>query len=149
MPNKRSLTDFEELYIHVQRKVSAQWHKRLDPLVSGSQSLILRILDVNGPQKVSSIAERLGITPGAVTSLSDKLIAGGYAIRNRDHTDRRVVQLEITDQGRELLLKYQAELGRTIEQFFVGLSEEDIHHLVRIYQQVLKNIDQRREENKE
>ncbi|RNB74258.1 MFS transporter [Brevibacillus invocatus] len=44
-----------------------------------SQALILRILHAHGPQKVSAIAERLDITPGAVTSLADKLIAGGYA----------------------------------------------------------------------
>lgn len=148
MPITSSLTELEELYLQVQRKVSAEWHKRLDPLVSGSQSLILRSLDVNGPEKVSSLAERLGITPGAVTSLSDKLIAGGYAVRNRDTVDRRVVHLEITDQGREILLKYRAELKNTVEDIFVGLSEADIDHLLRIYRQVLTNMNHRREENK-
>ena len=146
MPNKQGLTELEELYIQVQRKVSTQWHKRLDSLVSGSQALILRILDRNGPQKVSTIAERLDITPGAVTSLSDKLIACGYANRNRDTADRRVVHLEITDQGREILAKYREVLKSTVESIFVGLSDGDIAHLTRIYQQVLANIEQPREE---
>lgn len=146
MSDPGRLTDFEDLYIQLQRRVSSEWHKRLDTLVSGSQALILRILHAHGPQKVSAIAERLDITPGAVTSLADKLIACGYADRKRDTIDRRVVYLEITDQGHEILLKYRVELKRTVEDFFVGLSDEDLQHLTRIYTQVLKNIEQRRGE---
>ncbi|OUQ84989.1 transcriptional regulator, partial [Brevibacillus brevis] len=37
----------------------------------------------------------------------------------------------------------------TIEQFFAGVSDEDKQHLVRIYHQVLKNIEQQREENQD
>ncbi|ATF11279.1 MarR family transcriptional regulator [Brevibacillus sp. HB1.4B] len=144
-----SQVNFEELYIQLQRKVSAESHKRLDPLVSGSQAMLLRILDMNGPQKASSIAERMNITPGAVTSLADKLIACGYATRNRDNTDRRVVQLDITDQGKEILQQYKAVVRNTIEQFFAGVSDEDKQHLVRIYRQVLKNIEQQREEHQD
>ncbi|MCM3082088.1 MULTISPECIES: MarR family transcriptional regulator [Brevibacillus] len=146
MSNPGKLTELEDLYIQIQRRVSAEWHKRLDTLISGSQALILRILHAHGPQKVSAIAERLDITPGAVTSLADKLIACGYADRKRDTADRRVVYLEITDQGHEILLKYRAELKRTVEEFFVGLSDEDLQHLTRIYTQLLKNIEQRRGE---
>ncbi|WP_244297300.1 MarR family winged helix-turn-helix transcriptional regulator [Brevibacillus antibioticus] len=145
----QSQVNFEELYIQLQRKVSAESHKRLDPLVSGSQAMLLRILDMNGPQKASSIAERMNITPGAVTGLADKLIACGYATRNRDCTDRRVVQLDITAQGKDILRQYKAVVRSTIEQFFAGVSAEDKQHLVRIYHQVLKNIEQQREEHQD
>lgn len=147
MPDQHNLLSFEELYLQLQRKIANEWHKRLDPLISGSQSFILKFLENKGPQKVSALAEFLDITPGAVTSLADKLMACGYVDRKRDTTDRRVVYLEITDQGREMLARYKAELKRTVEEFFVGLSEEDLDHLIRIYQQVLRNIEQRREEN--
>lgn len=140
---------FEELYIQLQRKISAEAHKRLDPLVSGSQAMLLRLLDMDGPMKASAIAVRMNITPGAVTSLADKLLAGGYATRNRDHADRRVVQLDITDDGKEILRQYKAIVKSTIEQFFAGVSEEDKEHLVSIYKQVLKNIEQPREEHQD
>ncbi|WP_044640644.1 MarR family winged helix-turn-helix transcriptional regulator [Risungbinella massiliensis] len=149
MSDQSKLTNLEELYLEVQRKVSAEWHKRLDPLISGSQAMILWKLVENGPQKVSAIAERMQITPGAVTSLSDKLISSGYAIRKRDEKDRRVVYLEITDEGREVLRQYRAEIKSTVKYFFAGLPEEDINHLIRIYQQVLKNIEEQKEESNE
>ncbi|MGN7470672.1 MarR family winged helix-turn-helix transcriptional regulator [Brevibacillus sp. SAFN-007a] len=147
MPSQSGLTDFEQLYIQMQRRVSTKWHKRLDPLVSASQAMLLRLLDKHGPLKASALAEHLQITPGAVTSLSDKLIACGYASRSRVSHDRRVVCLEITEKGREILHRYRVELKKTIGDLFAGLSEEDIEHLNRIYRQVLHNIDQQREEN--
>lgn len=146
MSSESILANMEELYMKVQRKVSSEWHRRLDPLVSGSQAMILWKLRENGPQKVSALADRLQITPGAVTSLSDKLISSGYAERKRDTKDRRVVYLEITEQGREVLQQYRAVIRSTVKQFFTGLPDEDIHHLIRIYEQVLKNIDQQKEE---
>ncbi|KOS71693.1 transcriptional regulator [Lysinibacillus contaminans] len=132
--------EFEELYMEFQRNVSVEWQKRLDRLVSGSQATILRSLAVNGPQNASTLAERLRITPGAVTSLSDKLISSGYAHRSRDVNDRRVVLLEITDQGREILQQFIIENKNVVKQLFSSLPEEDINHLIRIYQHVLANI---------
>ncbi|MGZ0052035.1 MarR family winged helix-turn-helix transcriptional regulator [Brevibacillus gelatini] len=147
MPSQSGLTEFEQLYIQVQRSVSAKWHKRLDPLVSASQAMLLRMLDKHGPLKASALAELLQITPGAVTSLSDKLIACGYASRSRVSHDRRVVCLDITEKGKAMLQQYKVELKRTIGDLFAGLSEEDLAHLNRIYRHVLHNIEQQREEN--
>ncbi|MFC7677919.1 MarR family winged helix-turn-helix transcriptional regulator [Paenibacillus sp. GCM10028914] len=141
MPTRSNLTEFEELYLEFQRKVSAEWHKRMDSLVSGSQATILWKLELSGPQKASTLAAQMNVTPGAITSLSDKLISSGYAIRNRDLHDRRIVYLEITDQGREVLKQFRIETKSIMEDFFTGISEEDINHLIRIYQQVLLNID--------
>lgn len=134
-----NLTEFEQLYVEIQRNISVEWQKRLDRLVSGSQAAILRSLAVNGPQNASSLAERLRITPGAVTSLSDKLISSGYAHRNRDANNRRVVLLEITDRGREILQQFKEENKNSVKQLFSGLPEEDIDHLIRIFQHVLTN----------
>lgn len=136
-----NLTEFEELYVEFQRNVSAEWQKRMDRLVSSSQAMILRSLASKGPQNASTLAESLRITPGAVTSLSDKLIASGYAQRQRDVNDRRIVLLEITDKGREILLQFKEENKNVVKQLFSGLPEEDINHLIRIYKHVLTNIE--------
>ena len=135
-----NLTEFEELYVEFQRNVSVEWQKRMDRLVSSSQVMILRSLASKGPQNASTLAESLRITPGAVTSLSDKLIASGYAHRQRDGNDRRIVLLEITDKGHDILQQFKEENKNVVKQLFSGLPEEDIDHLIRIYQHVLKNI---------
>lgn len=57
-----------------QRQVSIKWNKHLDLLVSGSQTILFRYLEEKGAQNASTLAKQLRITPGAFTSLSDKLI---------------------------------------------------------------------------
>lgn len=135
------LTEFEELYLNFQRKIGSAWHKKMEQQVSGSQCAILFQLIAKGPQKFSVLAENLSITPGAVTSLSDKLILAGYAKRNRAEEDRRVIYLEITDAGREMVANLKKDIKEIISSFFEGVSDEDLTHLTRIYKQILKNIE--------
>lgn len=147
MSTSSSLTAFEEVYLEFQRKVSGEWHKRLDRLVSGSQANILWCLHYDGPQSVSRLAASMDITPGAVTGLSDKLISSGYAVRRKDEQDRRVVYLDITPEGRVALEQFRQEMKQIVDKFFAGVPEQDLEHLVRIFRQVLVNIEQMKMED--
>lgn len=49
------------------------------------------------------LAGRLGLTPATLTPVLDGLVAVGAVQRLRDHGDRRVVRVHITDDGRELV----------------------------------------------
>ena len=100
----------------------------------------------DGKKKITELAEQLLITPGAITSLSVKLIANDYAVRTKDEHDRRVVYLEITPKGEELLEIYMKELKNTINYFFSGLKEEELELLSSIFEKILINIDQATEE---
>lgn len=140
MPDRSKLSELEELSLEIQRKVSAELHRRINRVLTVSQAMMLWKLDKLGPQKITALAEHMSITPGAITSLSDKLIANGYANRVNDPQDRRVVKLEITPDGRELISKLRADVKHSFAILFAGLSDHDLDHLVRIYQQVLKNM---------
>ncbi|MGI2297161.1 MarR family winged helix-turn-helix transcriptional regulator [Paenibacillus sp. GXUN7292] len=142
MTRQHILTEFEELYIDFQRKIGAAWQKKMEHTISSSQGTILFRLNAAGPQKFSALAEKLGITPGAVTSLSDKLISAGYAERKRDEEDRRVVYLEITEAGSEIVKSLKMDIKGVVKSFFEGVSDEDLKHLTRIYEQILKNINE-------
>lgn len=139
MSSQNSLSDFEELYVKIQRKITSEWHQRLDRILPGSQATILLKLEEYGPQKITTLAEGLCITPGGITGLSDKLISSGFASRTRGVSDRRVVYLEITNQGSQILKEYKAEVKNTIKHIFADLPIDDMNHLKRIFQQVLNN----------
>jgi DNA-binding MarR family transcriptional regulator len=53
----------------------------------------------NEPLRSSELADRLGLTPGSVTALVDRLIARNLASRIPHETDRRVVLVEMTETG--------------------------------------------------
>jgi DNA-binding MarR family transcriptional regulator len=60
----------------------------------------LDILDQEGPMTAGRLAARARLSPGATTTLLDRLEEKGYARRTRDTADRRRVLVEITPELR-------------------------------------------------
>lgn len=138
------MSDHEELiklFYHILKRMKKEWNNQLQG-INHSQYLILRSLCHSGPQKAAQLAEVTQITPGAVTSATDKLVMEGYAERKGDKEDRRVVYLEITGKGKELVESLSQEQNNVTMKFFQGLPDEDIQHLIRIYSKISDNLEQ-------
>jgi len=54
---------------------------------------------------VSGLAKAMSIHQSTASNLMEKLESSGYVIRTRSVSDRRVVHLALTDQGKETLSK--------------------------------------------
>lgn len=142
MPNRTDLLELEETFRQLFRKAKACWNTFEAEGLTASQALMLQKLDEEGPLKASQLADALWITAGAVTSFSDKLISGGYARRSRSEEDRRVVYLEITDKGRDMLGLIRQHRKKVTERFFGSLPPEDVQHLVRIFKDIVQQLDE-------
>jgi DNA-binding MarR family transcriptional regulator len=71
----------------------------------------LVILDA-GPHSVerimmSSLAESLGVPLSTATHTVDRLVAKGLVVRKRSESDRRVVEVEMSDYGRKLQAEFR------------------------------------------
>lgn len=62
----------------------------------------LDILDQEGPMTAGQLAERARLSPGAITTLLDRLEGRGFAQRRRDTEDRRRVLVEVTPKVAEM-----------------------------------------------
>ncbi len=72
--------------------------------ITPAQSRLLRTLAHFGsPPRMADLAERLEVVPRAVTTLVDGLEASGRVRRAPDPTNRRVIRIEITDEGHTAL----------------------------------------------
>jgi DNA-binding MarR family transcriptional regulator len=145
MKNKEyDMTEHEELiqlFYSILKKMKKEWNNQLQG-INHSQYLILKNLNHSGPQKALQLAELTHITPGAITSATDKLVLEGYAERKGAKEDRRVVYLEITNKGKELVESLAQEQNKVTMKFFQGLPDEDIQHLIRIYNKISDNLEQ-------
>jgi DNA-binding MarR family transcriptional regulator len=61
----------------------------------------LYFLNVEPDATPKRVAAHMGLTTGAVTTLVDRLVDGGFALRSPNPNDRRSVLLALTDRGRE------------------------------------------------
>ncbi|MFJ5234135.1 MarR family winged helix-turn-helix transcriptional regulator [Kitasatospora sp. NPDC088391] len=88
------------------------------------------------PVPMRALAGRLGCDASNVTGIVDRLEALGYAHREAAAADRRVKIVTITDEGRTVLDRIRADMGRA-RAAFDSLDAEQRAALSRLCDQVL------------
>lgn len=72
------------------------------------------------------LALALGITDATATILADRLVSQGLAIRQSDPSDRRVVRLVASGNGRDLAQRYTKVELTAAGELFELLSDEQV-----------------------
>jgi len=87
---------------------------------------VLKILDKHGNLPMSKIGINVHISKSNMTSLIDKLVENGLAERLPDQNDRRVINISITDKGKDVLKDWRKNSNNEIKKSLSVLSEEDL-----------------------
>ncbi|GIP29033.1 MarR family transcriptional regulator [Paenibacillus sp. J23TS9] len=117
-------------------KLIVQWNKTFNEDLGVSHVLVLGHLKQNGRSRPSDIAKTLGLSPATLSYLSDKLVAKELAVRNVDESDRRIIYLEITDKGVEVLRRATLEGQRLKRGLFEKLTEQDRAQMAAIFKKL-------------
>ena len=72
----------------------------------------------------SVLADRLGLTRGAISKLADRLIAKDMIVRRSNASDRRFQSLALTRKGRAVTPKLAALADKNDHEFFADLDIE-------------------------
>lgn len=92
--------------------------------ITPAQSRLLRTLAHYGsPPRMADLAERLEVVPRAVTTLVDGLEANGKVRRVPDPDNRRVIRIELTDDGRAALRELRAARRTAAEEILAPLGD--------------------------
>jgi DNA-binding MarR family transcriptional regulator len=86
----------------------------------------------------SRIADRIGMTRGAVSKLADRLIAKSMVARAADPRDGRAQTLSLTSTGRVLTPKLAGLADANDAEFFNRLAPEDRAALFRILREIVE-----------
>ncbi len=104
---------------------------------------MLNELHVKGPQKQAELAETIGYTKGAMTSIAEKLVKLGLAERLYDPSDRRTIRLQITEEGKVALAKAQSIGKEVFVQLFEVLDDKEIAQYLLIQEKLVQGIQQK------
>jgi len=113
-----------------------QWNINFNEDLGISHILVLSHLKQYGKSRPSDIAKVLGLTPPTLSYLSDKLVRRKLAIRTADESDRRIIFLDITDNGAVLLNRAIAEGQRLRRSLFEKLTEQERELLAGLYKKL-------------
>lgn len=130
------MSRLDEVMHQMMRRMHQKLSLSMTDKLTGIQFMVLKRINEHGRITVSGMAEDLSVSLSAVTALIDRLYKLGYVIRIRDEDDRRLVWLELTDKGSEILSVCQVARWQVIEKCFKQLPGEDLQALLRIYERM-------------
>ncbi len=85
------------------------------------------------------LADRLSITPAAVTGILKRLEAEKY-IERRPSSDNRYNEISITDKGRDVVEHTKQTFGSADRALFEDFSDEELEVYVRCLEKMQNNI---------
>jgi DNA-binding MarR family transcriptional regulator len=86
----------------------------------------------------SYLADRMGMTRGAISKLADRLIAKSMLVRTAHPKDGRAHTLALTSAGRDLVPKLAGLADANDAEFFDHLAPEDHAALLRILREIVE-----------
>jgi DNA-binding MarR family transcriptional regulator len=131
MDKKETINEIMEL----QRRMSQiiipyaieSWRELNVPL---AQLKSLLIIAAKGETNFSILAQDLGVTPGDVTGIIERLVDQGLVSRKPSSDDRRIISLQATDKGRELLTNLMESQTRHMAHILEYMSLDDLKSLL-------------------
>lgn len=100
----------------------------------------MRALYNKGPTPPSVLANRMGMTKGAISKLAERLIAKGLVERAESQEDRRAHSLSLTAEGRDKIPVLASLADENDAEFFGALTKEEREKL----ELILKALAERR-----
>ncbi|OBZ12502.1 hypothetical protein A7975_15910 [Bacillus sp. FJAT-26390] len=131
----------DESFRQVRRQINAEWNTYNVHGLGMTHGRMLTILAQSGAQKASALAEQLLITSGGVTGIADRLIELGYVKRERGEKDRRVVMLDITEAGLEIVKLIETIRMKMMHRLFDGMSIANMEQGLYIFEHMSKNME--------
>ena len=119
---------FHSAAIHALRHV-----RRADPATGLSPARLsaLSVLVFGGPRTLGELAAAEQVRPATMTRIAQSLVEDGYALRERDPADGRVVRLSATAKGRRVMQQGRERRVANLARLLERLPDEDV---ARIYE---------------
>ena len=115
------------------RLAVARLHRTLrqhaDAGLSPSQLSALVAIERHGSMTLGELALHEGVAPPTITGVVARLEADGNVARAPDPTDRRVVRVVATDQGRDLVVRARERKDAWLTRRIAGLTPDELERL--------------------
>ncbi|MFD4942400.1 MarR family winged helix-turn-helix transcriptional regulator [Streptomyces sp. NPDC058239] len=135
-----------EQLLRVTRRLQRIQSRQLEPIgITPAQFRLLRtVAHYDGPPRMADLAQRLDVVPRAVTSLVDGLEVSGRVRRAPDPDSRRVVRIEITEEGLATLRSLRDARRAAAEEILAPLTADQREVLGGLLSALVNGMPERR-----
>ncbi|MGF6780533.1 MarR family winged helix-turn-helix transcriptional regulator [Paraburkholderia sp. GAS334] len=128
-------------YLSKARNVLAQRMDRaVGPLgLTSSQIGVILLLSCGRAHTPYELSRAMSYDSGSMTRMLDRLEKKGFIARNRSDADRRMVELELTPEGKEAARVLPGIGSAVLNEQLRGFSESDVATLVNLLDRFIQN----------
>lgn len=144
-PASPEVVDIERALYRITYLTSrARQHERLMaaagvPLDRPGAALLRKMADAR-PMRPGELAARLGVEASHVTRTAQHLEKSGHVVRVPDPDDRRAQRIELTDAGREAVLRIRETGVRGMQAALAHWSPEDLRQLATLFHRMVDDF---------
>ncbi|MGH2445045.1 MAG: MarR family winged helix-turn-helix transcriptional regulator [Candidatus Limnocylindria bacterium] len=91
---------------------------------------VLALLEIHGELPMSRLADELGVALPNATGIIGRVAERGMVERRHDETDRRVVRIGLTDEGRRLIGEMEANRRQRMARLIGEMDERQQRRLL-------------------
>lgn len=108
--------------------------------ITNEQWLVLKEVSFNPGLSQTEIAEKCIKDKTNITRILDLLENKGYLERKKDHKDRRMYRIHITDQGKHVIDAVMPITQKTNDVCKKALKDEEINVLIKLLDTICGNV---------
>ena len=108
--------------------------------ISAAQFIVIATLALaDGAKSASDLCKGISYDAGAMTRMIDRLESKGLIRRNRRPDDRRVVYVELTEEGHRAFPRMRLLSMGVVNRFLRGFSQAEVRQLETYLSRMLEN----------
>ncbi len=111
--------------------------------ITSPQLVCLLAIEEHEPLTVSAIAKDIHLSPSTLIGILDRLESKGLLRRNRDLKDRRLVNVSLTEPGRELIQRAPSPLQDTLADAMNSLPEPEQATITESLERIVELMEAR------
>jgi len=122
----------------IARRILLGFFQSID--ITQTQIFTIMTLSEQSPVRLSQLSRKLQISAPTVTGIVDRLERSGFVMRIPDNKDRRVINVDLTANGRQIAKKLKSTLKRKWKGLLNKLPLHDQNNYVGILRKIQRSM---------
>lgn len=112
----------------------------MDLKFSKTEVFTMLFLDRNKQVTMTELVEYINSPMSTATGIVDRLVKNGYINRGRSETDRRIVVLELTESGSQVIKDLKNLISKYLKVILDDLTEEEKQFLMGVVFKIINKL---------
>lgn len=113
---------------------------------SRSEIAVLLLLSLRGAIPMSELSEKLGAPLSTMTSIAKRLVRKGYIERRKSSQDQRIILVQPTAQGQELIVRVRDRVEEVFSRVQAAFTADELNQFLSLAMKLGRVLQQERGE---